>query len=771
VIILQALEASGWSLLQKPVRLPLDKYPLLVIRGKNLNSGDPRQSNAAGKSLLMSVLPTIRYSAPPVATKARDLAGMVNGSMLALDFKTDVPYRIEQSFTKSVHYKIHRNGKDSKVRTTPLARKRIEELLPWTPEVFYSTIYLDGRRPFRFQMGTDSERLAFFTQLFQLDEYNYLHKRLLARRLALKEDAVRASTLEAELVRQTRARKESGWSKAKAAKWKTISEEARTLQASWAEANRKAQAVAPLVALWEKQQELDKLLAKPPKVGEDTVKEQVRLFREWAEYETVLEQYESTRKRLLKQLSKLPEHRSAEDIERDLSSVNKLLGRMEATIESLTDQVNAIDERLSEMRSEYREAESQVQGLPKPKEALTTEEIEAERHRLNGLRKLADLAEDGHKLCPTCGAKLNTKNVRRLVSEASKRMKVVQQGVKYLEAVERLASLEKEGKKLKAKLSAPELLQLRTVVNKAKDLSKQQAALTSMLDEARTRAEAQARIDKLKKPKAPNRPKPKTTLEKLRKQYAICMRWSDAKKSWKAVSVQIEELTGKPRIKKAPDVAKWTSLQKQIQVKLNSANSKLSSLQSSRERYRAAKETIQRLNVELEKVKDALTDLPILDALIVAYGNKGLKVGRAAHLASFIEQGLNSKARLIFVEPTTFQCSVTEGKFSVTYTRGKRTADVQRLSGAESKAFALLLLASYLPLVPSHLRTNVLVLDEMDANMSPATKQIFIHDFLPYLQSLVPNIVVVTPDTDTHYPHAKTLTVIKKGEDSTVEGL
>lgn len=769
---ISGIAAEGWSLLQKPVRIPLDKWPLLIIRGRNLNSGDPRQSNAAGKSMLMSVLPTIAFSAPPVATKKQDLSGMQEGSKLTLDFKDGDQWRIEQAYTKKLSYKILRNGKDQKVRTTPLARKRIAELLPWSPEVFYSTVYLDGRRPFKFQMGSDSERLAFFTSMFHLHEYGGLHKQLLARRLKLQENAVRGSTLEAELVRQIRARDESGWSKAKAIKWESIAAETAAMQTAWAEANRKTQRLTPLIPLWQKQQELDKLCANKPASSLEIIKKQVKRHRAWDEYEEAEHDYTTSRKRLLKQLSKLPEHRSVEAVEEDLSKVANLLGRLERDIEDITEKREAMQGMLESMRGVYSEAEAVVKKLPDvPTENLDAEELAGENHRLNSLRKLADLVDSGHKKCPTCGSKLDAKNVRTLVAAASKKIQAVQAGLRRLEAVSRMSHIVQEGKKLRAKLSSDEMTKLSELEAKAKKLRRRRRELSQMLDAARTRSEAQARLDRIKAPKKPKKARPKITIAQLLNLYDAHLRWNDAMRSQRALQTAVEELTHKPRLLKAPDVDKSHELQRDLQKKLSKLNAKLADLQSSRERWRAARSTIQRLTKELEECQEALTDMPVLDALIAAYGNKGLKVNRAAEIATYIEKELNSKARLIFVEPTRFQCSVTEGKFGVTYTRGKRTADVQRLSGAESKAFALLLFAAYVPLVPSHLRTNLLVLDEMDANMSAATKHIFIHDFLPYLQSLVPNIVVVTPDNETHYPHAKVLTVVKKGEESIVEGL
>jgi DNA repair exonuclease SbcCD ATPase subunit len=131
-----------------------------------------------------------------------------------------------------------------------------------------------------------------------------------------------------------------------------------------------------------------------------------------------------------------------------------------------------------------------------------------------------------------------------------------------------------------------------------------------------------------------------------------------------------------------------------------------------------------------------------------------------------LEEVLNSYSKTLLPEDYKFSLEM-DTQFRIEVTRnGALPSDVRRLSGAESSLFSLLLWAGLMSFVPKAARPNVLILDELDANMSEETKERFC-EFLPKLLNVVEHIVVVTPQSDVRYedyvPNVKYVTVVKKG--------
>jgi ABC-type sugar transport system ATPase subunit len=100
--------------------------------------------------------------------------------------------------------------------------------------------------------------------------------------------------------------------------------------------------------------------------------------------------------------------------------------------------------------------------------------------------------------------------------------------------------------------------------------------------------------------------------------------------------------------------------------------------------------------------------------------------------------------------------------------RPKGTTDVRKLSGAESKLFTLILTMSQLMFKPKSKRLSLLILDEPSASFSKETLERF-HRLLPYMQQLIPSILIVTPKSEERYPGAHEYTVVRDASGATVK--
>ena len=136
-----------------------------------------------------------------------------------------------------------------------------------------------------------------------------------------------------------------------------------------------------------------------------------------------------------------------------------------------------------------------------------------------------------------------------------------------------------------------------------------------------------------------------------------------------------------------------------------------------------------------------------------------------ADIAKKVERNINHLAHLIFAEKFKFHFEVTDTDFRIYYEDKRGMFDVRNLSGAEGRSFTVLSMLGILPLIPSALRTNLIVLDEMDANMGPTLRNMFCNELVPALNTIIPHVVVVTPQDDL-YPGSRRLCCVKEGTTS-----
>jgi DNA repair exonuclease SbcCD ATPase subunit len=163
--------------------------------------------------------------------------------------------------------------------------------------------------------------------------------------------------------------------------------------------------------------------------------------------------------------------------------------------------------------------------------------------------------------------------------------------------------------------------------------------------------------------------------------------------------------------------------------------------------------------------------LPVFQALSEAYGPRGIRVAAIKNLAQLYCNNLNRYASLVFRERYIFSIQIQNREFQLLVHRAKKhLSDVRYLSGAESRLFSLLSLLALLPLLPDNLRSNICILDEMEANLSRSSRELFVREFLPVLQKMVPNIFIITPLTaqDFYIPQAKNLRVVRQNGVSTI---
>jgi len=157
--------------------------------------------------------------------------------------------------------------------------------------------------------------------------------------------------------------------------------------------------------------------------------------------------------------------------------------------------------------------------------------------------------------------------------------------------------------------------------------------------------------------------------------------------------------------------------------------------------------------VDFEKIKNRLQ---LLDVLYVAYGDKGLKLKQITNLCKKLVERLGAYSHLMFQERNIkFSQNTEKENFDIVAVRNyagkEKQIDISEFSGGERKRLVPGLVLAQRDLLPNTKKTNLLLLDELDANLDPIAKQAFVNNLLPLLKSKFESTVVVahSPEMDS----------------------
>jgi DNA repair exonuclease SbcCD ATPase subunit len=136
-------------------------------------------------------------------------------------------------------------------------------------------------------------------------------------------------------------------------------------------------------------------------------------------------------------------------------------------------------------------------------------------------------------------------------------------------------------------------------------------------------------------------------------------------------------------------------------------------------------------------------NLDVVSVLKDMYGPKGLRLARIKDAAQAYVDNLNRVSGLAFTN-YKFAADVSDSGIVITCERPSGVSDIRRFSGAEGKLLPILSLLALHDILPDAHKSNVLILDEVEAGMRRDTRQRYV-DLLPELQAIYPSLWIVTP--------------------------
>ena len=676
------MKVKGRVLFQDLATFNFGDIGLTVVHGLNLNGGT-KNTNAAGKSLLMSTLQDLVYRDVLVGSK-RD---RVTEGSVSLEFGKTREDTQKLVLSKK-KLQVHKDGKSLEIHKQEDIDSLVKGILPATIEAYSTLVHLDNRVPHPLIRGETDARKKFFTKFFELDTTDPLRKLV---SLDLAEIKSSGKLLTDKKTRHAHL----------------VSNKQNT-----------AELRKQLKALQSKRNALQETI--------DAYQEEAALRQFVTEHKESLDSGSIPDLKLAtKRMATLQMQIDQAETFSDYAAEVKAWKKSKAVSDAYMSEHQIVDpaSELAACRQVEKELESFLEDL----HSLTLE-IQRVREALSELEPPEAHSEGA---CDKCGAVLTGK----LRDQHRKAIEV--QIAKY---TEKKAALKAKGKILVAKkkamvMPADDAADIEQRIQVLREIPKLSAKperpdgygeFTENVDELRT---------ELKK------------LAKLKDKYF----WARGTLYDQALSLtDLEAFLAKP-----DPTSQYLKLV-----------DKISEVSVSYEMSKNADEEIAELEAFIQESEAAATKAEALTILEKAYGTRGIRKVLINTVCQRLEEVLNAYSKALLPEDYIFSLEM-DTQFRIEVTRnGSLPSDVRRLSGAESSLFSLLLWAGLMSFVPKKMRPNVLILDELDANMSEETKERFC-EFIPKLLGVVEHVVVVTPQSDVRYedyvPSVKYVTVVKKG--------
>lgn len=718
---------------------------LTVVLGHNKDSRiSKEQNNGSGKSSLFGSIPNAMLGAAPLAISRSAKKEMLNrkDSRIILRWKHCT---VEQN---SRGWRIFdENGSDMHVRGQKGQLEKIRELIPIGEDEFYAYTYVQSQRDSLFQVGKPDARLGFITRMYGLDNYELLRKWFVKRLGDIKESEIRYSEIESNYLNLMQREQEIAWSEANDDEYSKLEKRVRKTRAKLQETERAIGELSATLDGVERSERARKRYnelaqtIEDPEATETYAREQLKQGKKYSTFKRELKSYKERHARVTSKIEELGETRS-------IKKLRKLHTQLTAKLKKLEE-----DKRISDERVEQRtRLVTQIKDRKKlratyPEKLKPLKKIKNELAICSTTLSLKKLLHCEDNTCPTCKQDIDLESLRDGIEKASKRSTLLLEHERGHDVQNIIDRLEDELLKI-PKVEIPELFY-------HSQIEDTKAKLSEVIQEGKRAANLniyREELAALEKPKAVEKPEiDEKTADKL---------LHDAREMSKLKEV-IGKHHGNPK-KLRKQLAEHQAEQKKLDKRFSDAHDRWSELKVMRAELDVLTRERESAYEQLAELQPIIERKNLIKTLEKAYGKKGLKIIAANSILGMLERNLNEDRNLIFAEPFQFKVYADDkGVHCIVHRKDASPSDVRHLSGAESDSFRLLFMLATFKTMPAHKRPNFVVLDEPDSHMDSATTDLFLNTYLPYLRSLVPSVVIITP-LDTPYDADRVIRVVKE---------
>ena len=711
-----------------------------VIRGLNLNVKDMAdRNNGSGKTLLLSGIAEILIGSNPTIERneliARKALFPNSDSQLALEID-DTLITKGRFGGASVAYGVQANGGGLEKVKKEVAQQYLAENIGYNEDSFYTLVYLDGGKDFPLIVGTSVQRVQFLSNIFAtIESFEHLHDYFYKKTREFGQKANTFYALEEEL-------SNLGFGE---------SDESRTCEYTQADldklaetlANKKSdlQMVRNQLSNTEMASTYLKLIS-----NIESISKKLGIERDNAQIEFGREGKRRDEARKYKTLK-----HDVEVMKDDLAEIRQKIDKLEMS--DLDDSKYDLLENADEYADTYREWAADIKKILNS--ALSEMSLP---FRINSPQTVDDLLDLSNILDFLFSCLLPSGDIIGKQSSKSP--------YKIAAAMENSARMKMTAELGNARKNLESLIRKKiSIANLGESFSEKAAskirkAHKNVLDLyvlKEEEKELDSEYSKLRK-KLSNieRPTPRPLAE-----YDLLGEMVRDIRTLESLGMKniTEDLSDSDL---ASLKAKVDTLSKEI-LELTEQHT---TMKAEIEFYEENVSVISNMEDRLEGLKKYPKAQRIADTLKRAFSNKGIRVMLLNQLTAQLANRMNKFSHLVFPEPMSFRFDLTEKSCDIIVTRNSGTkheveSDIRVLSQGERKSFSLLLLYSMLPLIPQANRLNIVVLDEMTANMDGPTKLKIFRDFIPALRDVVPHIVLA--DTgNLEIDDAREYTIIKK---------
>ena len=747
------------TLLFGDVNLNLNPGGIVTVSGKNLNvrrTGVEYDTNAVGKSVLFSSLANVLYERGALhesAKSKKELYGDALGcSRIYHRTEDGVEYCYEQA--KSGKYVVYENGEPLKHDKVANSVSTMQTLFPVCEDAWHHLVVLSSAHPAPFMMAKPEARRNFFSELFN---YAYFDELASMAKRQITEKSKTASKLEG------------------------FASSIATLRASLSQ--------IPEVDESELESDLNTLLELQDKInGRLSLAEFTKIKKRLVELETELDDEvdekhleaakaylektqdhvsklsvkiafsESKKKELLaykedsrefsESLESLADFNISEDPKQAVSDINALLALLELVGDEDIHTLAAVQVLNLTKRDilAFRETYAEQQVLEAEKTSI--------EHSLAGIRKVLKNIK-GHAKCPFCASDVDEDHFRAELKRLSDELDVVDEkldaiATKDFRVLVRYANNLSNNSFCKSLTSGVDWCKLKKIEDSRSVLKlvlRQAKRLQDRVPPEGTQdvAELKDRLNnvKLKREKAQEYIDFANNLGSLATEYR--------KLKKKVAGLDEDEMQ--------QDLEELVALKRSVEER-----------QKHQEKRESFFSMIAQIKKDSAKEAKVLEDIPALEVLVRAYSTKGLRLSAISSIAQTLSSSLNENAHMLFSEPFSFDVNITDTRFDIIVDRSPESSDIRKLSKSEQRRFSMLYAYCLNELIPPSSRSNLIVLDEMEDGSSDVNRKLYREVFLPHLNSVVPNVFVVSPLKEMQeVPGTRTLFVVKDGDSSHVE--
>lgn len=725
------------------------RHPLAVLRGPN----------RSGKSIIPSTIGNLLFGMAPLDNRRGSGSRMHRkGSSITIRGKAgNHTWEFSQvSRGKGLGYRATIDGEVVQLKGggVEVVRELMAEHVPLNEPQFYTTTMLSSFRGCVLHGGGAPARRSYFEDVFDLGIFDAIQDKL----------SQRLSTLKGERTRLQMMRER--YSELKGRRINLV--EAEKIEADLRRRNKVLD--SKLEAIGKNITELSSWLALADGLSSglgsnELVQRQrqlemkVRAGRELIENAaTVLEQQRAAernrnaRETLIREMKALNVRPSEPDLRRAARGIEAL----SAVLTRFKDRLNRA-QQTETLHAQYSDVLKDVRHFSSAHTELYQEMrhrgrsdyasfLNTQRIRLGSvqstIRSLSNLRERHLKECPSCGQGVHGEHAERVLKGMRQEEARMKTGVDILEVILAKYEIEAEIRSLKEACSSTVLQEvIERNMQMLSEYRAQHARITQALQlQSRIRSIPEVEPPARRLPEGFDLAQTREIVRKYEQQLQTISHDLRLRERLDAMTDFGDPTAARERLRRA------TQIRNQGMLDLRDLNDKLQRLSSQIASGRLIQEEFDALEQRTAEAEQRLADLPVYDALMAAYGARGLRILQIKNLATMFEANLNSYADLLFGEPFKFLVNVEESRFDILAERSGLTSEIAgSLSGSETSCFQLLCMLSLLPFIPASRRANICVLDEIEKGMDEVSRQLYTTSFLPSLVTVVPRILVVTP--------------------------